>query len=240
VSRFRSSQALAAPLSLPKTLAAGVTATGDLLSPDEVGDVIELAGVKVIPSTNPGSMTPGAGNFAESGEIELHGRHLIFVTNVQSDSSVIRVNLQSGEIGRATGARPVEIYSGWSLVRTNGDRTETIYEHKASSDQPKEPDDIAESYPNLRVADHHRIIDLFESPERDKLIPLLEAEKLSAWARPMGSGEPPPTKIAGTIWKTYYLLFLPKGNQWARNQTYLKTKSHWIYGTCWDQRLIPA
>jgi hypothetical protein len=89
--------------------------------------------VKVIPSTKPESTTPGAGNIAKSGEIELHGRDLIFVTNVpfgSPGSSIMRVNLQSGGIGRATGVAPAEIYSEWSLVRTDGNLTQTLYEHK--------------------------------------------------------------------------------------------------------------
>ena len=67
-------------------------------------------------------MSPGAGNFAEPGEIELRGQYLIFVA--RRESSVHRVNLQSGEIGHATGARPTEIYSEWSLVQSDGNRTE--------------------------------------------------------------------------------------------------------------------
>jgi TIR domain len=84
---------------------------GDLLSTNEVEDVIRLAGVKVIPSTKQGAiMTPGAGNFAEHGEIELHGDNLIFVASRRG--SPFRVNLQSGEIGRSTGVRPKSIRNG--------------------------------------------------------------------------------------------------------------------------------
>jgi hypothetical protein len=107
---------------------------GDLLPADRVEDVIQLAGVKVIPSTKPESMTPGRGHIAEPGEIELHGRDLIFVTNVSYGSGgspkIFRVNLQSGEISDASGAAPTEIYSEWSLVRTDGNRTETLYAHE--------------------------------------------------------------------------------------------------------------
>jgi hypothetical protein len=47
-----------------------------------------------------------------------------------SGSGVLRVNLQSGEIGRATGAPPLEIYSEWSLIRMDGTHAQPIYEHK--------------------------------------------------------------------------------------------------------------
>ena len=104
---------------------------GDLLSTDEVQDVVQLNGVRVIPSKGPGSVSPGAGNFAEPGEIELRGQYLIFVA--RRESSVHRVNLQSGEIGHATGARPAEIYSEWSLVQTDGNRTETLYKHQRAA-----------------------------------------------------------------------------------------------------------
>jgi hypothetical protein len=89
--------------------------------------------VIVVPSPRPETTTPGAQNIAEPGEIELRGSDLVFVTQKQGDSSVMRVNLRSGEISHATGARPVEIYSEWSLVRIDG-QTETLYEHKRRPD----------------------------------------------------------------------------------------------------------
>ena len=51
-------------------------------------------------------------------------------------------------------------------------------------------DDLLEHVPDIRVADLPNIVRLFEGKDGDKLIPLLEAEKLFAWARPMGKGEP--------------------------------------------------
>src|SRR5262249_35768190 len=50
--------------------------------------------------------------------------------------------------------------------------------------------------PDLRVADNSRVASLFESDERDKLFPLLEANKLTAWARPM-KGNDALTSIPG-------------------------------------------
>jgi len=48
------------------------------------------------------------------------------------------------------------------------------------------PDNIVDSIPDVRVADYPAMAALFENAERDKLFPLLESEKLAAWARPMG------------------------------------------------------
>jgi hypothetical protein len=92
-------------------------------------------------------------------------------------------------------------------------------------EQPKEHNDIAESYGNLRIADYPEVIALFDNTERDKLLPLLEEEKLSSWGRPMGSGEPPLTKLSGQLWKTHHLMFLPKEGQQTISQTFLKTKA---------------
>jgi hypothetical protein len=102
---------------------------GDLLSADDVGNVVELAGVKIVPSATPDSVAPGANNFAQPGKIELHNGGLIFVTNPQGGLRM-RVDVGSGAIGFASGAAPVEIYSEWSVIRTDGGRTETLYAHK--------------------------------------------------------------------------------------------------------------
>ncbi len=40
---------------------------GALLSSYDVGNVVELADAKIIPSTKPGAVTPGANHFAELG-----------------------------------------------------------------------------------------------------------------------------------------------------------------------------
>jgi hypothetical protein len=89
---------------------------------------------------------------------------------------------------------------------------------------------IAEAIPDLRVADDPSVIALFEGQERDKLFPLLEAEKILAWARPMKGGAPgeelPPTKISGAAWKSHFFLFLPRvPGQFERAQTFVKTKA---------------
>lgn len=83
--------------------------------------------------------------------------------------------------------------------------------------------DLSEHIPNLRVADRHFARKLFEQPQSDALIPLLEAEKVASWGRPMGPGEPPPIKIPGTLWRTHTLHFVAGRDQWAKSQTYLKS-----------------
>ncbi len=54
--------------------------SGALLSGFDVGDLIALAGAKIVPSIKPGTVAPGKGHFAQPGEIELHGDRLFFVT----------------------------------------------------------------------------------------------------------------------------------------------------------------
>lgn len=81
--------------------------------------------------------------------------------------------------------------------------------------------DFAEHIPDLRVADNPAIRALFEGAEGDKLLPLLEAEKITAWGR-KGLEEPPPTKIPGTIWAGHYLFFLPHRGEGTKNQTFIR------------------
>jgi hypothetical protein len=94
-------------------------------------------------------------------------------------------------------------------------------------------DEIAGEYvPNVRIADSPAIIALFEGTAADKLLPLLEAEKLSSWARPMGSGQPPLAMLPVEIWKCHHLEFCPKNDEhrW-QNQTFIQTnaRSETIY-----------
>lgn len=106
---------------------------GALLSDFDVGDVVALAGVKIIPSTQPNVITQGKGNFAEPGEIELHGNQLLFVTKPHGDDRITyRVDVQTGDIDRSSGAAPVEIYSEWSIQ----DAGQTLYEHKLTLPDP--------------------------------------------------------------------------------------------------------
>ena len=75
--------------------------------------------------------------------------------------------------------------------------------------------------PNIRVADDPVAVALFEGKEHDNLLPLLEADKIFSWARPMGRGEPPLTMISGAKWKTFHFLFAPRSSPEMRNQTFL-------------------
>jgi hypothetical protein len=105
--------------------------SGALLSSFDVGNVVELAGAEITPSTKPGTVTPGANHFAEPAEIELHDGRLFFVSRPHDNGLKYRVDLQSGTITRATGAAPIEIYSEWSVVR--GD--DVLYQHQPQPEQ---------------------------------------------------------------------------------------------------------
>jgi hypothetical protein len=98
---------------------------GDVLSADDVGNVVE-AEVKIVPSTKPGTVTPGAGNIAEPAEIEVRNGGLIFVTKRQ-DGIKLQVDIGSGAMAKHDAAPSFEIYSEWSLSGADG---ETLYEHK--------------------------------------------------------------------------------------------------------------
>jgi hypothetical protein len=102
---------------------------GDLLSAYDVGlsDIVALTDVSLTPSRD--SATPGRGNFAESGEIELQNSGLTFVTQLQAGRR-LRVDLTSGAIGQGTSVPPVEIYSKWSVVQTVGGLSETLYAYE--------------------------------------------------------------------------------------------------------------
>jgi len=106
---------------------------GAFLSSSDVGDVVPLARAKIVPSTKPG--TPGKGNFARSGEIELRGGRLLFVTQPHGDERITyRVDLQSGNMSRSSPVAPVEIYSEWTIQ----DDAATLHEHKRTPPEPTE------------------------------------------------------------------------------------------------------
>jgi hypothetical protein len=92
---------------------------------------------------------------------------------------------------------------------------------------PGEPDDIAENYPNVRVADTPAIIELFGGSERAKLIALLGGNVLKAWARVSADYSSPVLVLLNTnIWNTHNFMFWPKeeNQEGAINQTYLRQK----------------
>jgi hypothetical protein len=76
--------------------------------------------------------------------------------------------------------------------------------------------------PDIRVADDPGVMSLFESPERDKLLPLLEAGRLQAWGR-RGNGFPPLSAIPADGWSTHFLEHHPAPKD-GINQTFLKVK----------------
>jgi hypothetical protein len=90
---------------------------------------------------------------------------------------------------------------------------------------PGEPDDIAESYPNIRVADSPAVIDLFNGKERPKLIALLGSKKLTSWARVSAAISSDHVVLSDDIWHTHSFRFVPKEpDPGTINQTYLRAR----------------
>jgi hypothetical protein len=92
---------------------------------------------------------------------------------------------------------------------------------------PGEPDDLAENYPNVRVADAPAVIQLFGGSERAKLIALLAGNVLRSWARVSADlTSSDLVQVDGSIWNTHRFLFTPKGKdeEGTINQTYLRPK----------------
>jgi hypothetical protein len=83
------------------------------------------------------------------------------------------------------------------------------------------PVNLPDGLPDLRVADHKQVAALFENQQRDILFPLMESEKLFVWARAM-KGNDTLIRLAGSVWKTHFMLCLPKQDQWERAQTFVK------------------
>jgi hypothetical protein len=83
---------------------------------------------------------------------------------------------------------------------------------------------LRDDLPDVRVADNPRVCRLFESNERDKLFPLMEAEKLTVWARPM-KGDDKLLHLQGHTWRTHFFMFLPKQGEQTRHQTFVKTQA---------------
>jgi hypothetical protein len=112
------------------------------------------------------------------------------------------------------------LVTGWvMIIRRRGQ-----YEIGANS----KIETFAEDTPDLRVADSSFVIALFDGNERDKLLPLLEAERLHSWGRPMRSEkigrDAALIILKSDVWRTHYLQHFPKEGQWERAQTFLKTK----------------
>ena len=91
---------------------------------------------------------------------------------------------------------------------------------------PGELDDIADSYPNVRVADATTVIGLFEGNARAKLIGLLAAEKIASWARVSHGKSRDLIRLEGAMWGTHTFAFLPKDGDGRINQTFLQAKGY--------------
>jgi hypothetical protein len=101
---------------------------------------------------------------------------------------------------------------------------------------PEEPDDVADSYPNVRVADSAAMIDLFYGSERTKLIALLAANRITTWAR-FGAGPANDlVKREGKVWDNRSFHFNPKGDGDPRmiNQTFLRDMNPLGNGNYYD------
>lgn len=83
---------------------------------------------------------------------------------------------------------------------------------------------LAHQVANLRVADDPAVVSLFDGDEGDRLLSLIEADEIITWARPMGQGEPPLTKLSGDQWKAFSFRYMPKLNEQTKNQTFVKSK----------------
>jgi hypothetical protein len=118
----------------------------------------------------------------------------------------------------------------------SGDRYLSLMTSRAAIEArwtPKnpEPPDIAESYANVRIADNPSIQELLNGGERTKLLGLLTAGKLDAWARPM-RGNRDFVKMPKEAWEKHYIdIHLNSGESINRDgafkthsQTYLRTK----------------
>jgi hypothetical protein len=88
---------------------------------------------------------------------------------------------------------------------------------------PSLPPELAESVPDVRVADHPRAAALFEHPQSDILFPLMESNALIVWARSM-KGEDKLLRITGNVWRTHFFRYFPKNGDQTQSQTFIKTQ----------------
>jgi hypothetical protein len=92
---------------------------------------------------------------------------------------------------------------------------------------PGEPDDLAEGYPNVRLADSPAVLALFDGVERAKIIALLTQEKISSWARVSASVSHDFVLLAGSVWAQSAFRCDPKNpaDAGSINQTYLRQRN---------------
>ncbi len=86
------------------------------------------------------------------------------------------------------------------------------------------PKHFASDIPDVRIAEDPIARSLFETSERDKLIPLLEAGKIDAWGR-LGYGFPPTIKIPADLWRTNHLEYHQGTSGQSINQTFLRSNA---------------
>jgi hypothetical protein len=91
---------------------------------------------------------------------------------------------------------------------------------------PGEPGDLAEGYPNVRLADSPAAMALFDGLERAKIIALLTQEKLSSWARVSASQSHDFVLLGGGVWTMSTFRCDPKNpdDRGTINQTYLRQR----------------
>lgn len=99
---------------------------------------------------------------------------------------------------------------------------------------PGEPDDVAENYANVRIADNPSIHEkILRSGERQKFLGLLSSGVLTAWARPM-QGRSDFVRVPKTQWETHYIDVRLKYEELIENnnaptyinQSFLKTRNN--------------
>lgn len=91
---------------------------------------------------------------------------------------------------------------------------------------PGETDDLAEGYPNVRLADSPSVMALFDGSERAKIIALLAQEKLSSWARVSASVSHDFVLLEGGVWAMSAFRCDPNNSAdpGSINQTYLRQR----------------
>lgn len=95
-----------------------------------------------------------------------------------------------------------------------------------------------DSYPNIRMADCEDIKEIWNGPDRSKLIALLEAEKLWSWAKPIYPPKADSSRLKGIIWSTHKLDIMPKGDaDNAISQTFLRASGASTYYDVYLNRL---
>jgi hypothetical protein len=123
------------------------------------------------------------------------------------------------------GEVPYARTNAWEDFMTNREAVERLWPRAVSSKHVSEArtSEYTNEIPDVRIADDVVVSGLFDSSERDKLLPLLEGGKIDSWGR-LGNGYPPLMKIPFDLWRTNYLIRYPAPSG-GINQTFLKSKA---------------